>query len=201
MAEIAHPYEQTAQATAASRQRRPPAGSRSPSSSTPGRFARRAPAREERYQDLRAAFVRDHGEITDGYICESGPMAVALTAVRPRPLERKLLRYHDRIELYTETERLVRMHPEVAPLLHRAEVQYVSVRNALRGLSQRLLVNWLFVWTRDLMLVSIAADGRHGRSADRGRDQPGRRRSSTGSTSTTSRPRRARRRSSTSAGC
>ena len=113
------------------------------------------PAQEERYQELRAAFVRDHGEITDGYICESGPMAVALTAVRPRPLERKLLRYQDKIEMYSETERLVRMHPEVAQILHRAEVQYVSVRNALRGLSQRLLVNWLFVWTRDLMLVSI----------------------------------------------
>jgi hypothetical protein len=34
-------------------------------------------------------------------------------------------------------------------------VQYVSVRNALRGLSQRLLVNWLFVWMRDLMLSAI----------------------------------------------
>jgi hypothetical protein len=159
MAEIAHPYEQASETTAV---RPAQAGRRVSFSELVDAWALREESheREERYQELRAAFVRDHGEITDGYICESGPMAVALTATRPRPLERKLLRYHDRIELYSETERLVRLHPEVAPLLHRAEVQYVSVRNALRGLSQRLLVNWLFVWTRDLMLVSIPkADG------------------------------------------
>ncbi len=154
MAEIAHPYEETAKTDAAPAV---PSTRRVSFSELVDAWALRenGPAQEERYQELRAAFVRDHGEITDGYICESGPMAVALTAVRPRPLERKLLRYHDKIEMYSETERLVRMHPEVAQILHRAEVQYVSVRNALRGLSQRLLVNWLFVWTRDLMLVSI----------------------------------------------
>jgi hypothetical protein len=154
MAEIAHPYEQAAETDAAPAV---PSSRRVSFSELVDAWALRenGPAQEERYQELRAAFVRDHGEITDGYICESGPMAVALTAVRPRPLERKLLRYHDKIEMYSETERLVRMHPEVAQILHRAEVQYVSVRNALRGLSQRLLVNWLFVWTRDLMLVSI----------------------------------------------
>jgi hypothetical protein len=55
----------------------------------------------------------------------------------------------------------VRRHPEVAPVLHRAVVQYVSVRNALRGLSPRLLVNWLFVWMRDLMLATAPdADGK-----------------------------------------
>jgi len=87
-------------------------------------------------------------------------MAVALTTVCPGSLERKLLRAKDRIEMYSETERLVRMHPEVSQVLHRAEVQYVSVRNALRGLSQRLLVNWLFVWMRDLMLAAVpAVDG------------------------------------------
>src|ERR1044072_2392732 len=77
------------------------------------------------------------------------------TAIPPTPLARKGPRLKDRIELHSETERLVRMRPEVAPVLHRAEVQYVSVRNALRGLSQRLLVNWLFVWMRDLMLSAI----------------------------------------------
>ena len=69
-------------------------------------------------------------------------MAVAVTTVHPQRFGLKLLRARDRIEMYTETERLVRMHPEVAQILHRGEVQYVSVRNALRGLSQRLLVNW-----------------------------------------------------------
>ena len=113
-----------------------------------------SPAREQHYQELRASFVQDHGEITDAYICESGPMAVVLTAVQPRPLERKLLRHRMRTDMHTEIERLVRMHPEVAPVLHRAEMQYVSVRNALRGLSQRILVNWLFVWLRDLMLTA-----------------------------------------------
>ena len=154
MAEIAHPYEEAAEADAVPAA---PTRRRVSFSELVDAWALRetGPAQEERYQELRAAFVHDHGEITDGYICESGPMAVALTAVRPRPLERKLLRYKDKIEMYSETERLVRMHPEVAQVLHRAEVQYVSVRNALRGLSQRLLVNWLFVWMRDLMLVSI----------------------------------------------
>jgi hypothetical protein len=160
MAEIAHhPYENTAEDVAA-----PAAAPRRRVSFSElveaWALREESTSREERYQELRAAFVSDHGEITDAYICESGPMAVALTAVRPKELERKLLRYRDRIEMYSETERLVRMHPEVAQVLHRAEVQYVSVRNALRGLSQRLLVNWLFVWMRDLMLVSIPnADG------------------------------------------
>ena len=154
MAEIAHPYESAAETAAA------PAAAprrRVSFSELVDAWAVRegGDGREERYQELRAAFVSDHGEITDSYICESGPMAVVLTAVRPKPLERKLFRSKDRVEMYSETERLVRMHPEVAQVLHRAEVQYVSVRNALRGLSQRLLVNWLFVWMRDLMLVSI----------------------------------------------
>jgi hypothetical protein len=159
MAEIAHPYED---ATEDASVHAVPTRRRVSFSELVDAWALReeSPSREERYQELRAAFVSHHGEITDSYICESGPMAVALTTVRPRKLERKLFRSKDRIEMYTETERLVRMHPEVAQVLHRAEVQYVSVRNALRGLSQRLLVNWLFVWMRDLMLVSIpSVDG------------------------------------------
>ena len=159
MAEIAHPYEDSAADAAVASA---PARRRVSFSELVDAWALReeTPAREERYQELRAAFVHDHGEITDAYICESGPMAVALTAVRAGKLEQRILRSKDRIEMYSETERLVRMHPEVAQVLHRAEVQYVSVRNALRGLSQRLLVNWLFVWMRDLMLVSIPnADG------------------------------------------
>lgn len=153
MAEIAHPYEETAAAAPAAA----PVRRRVSFSELVDAWALRESGAqaEERYQELRAAFVSDHGEITDSYICESGPMAVALATVRPTPLERKLLRTKDRIDMYTETERLVRMHPEVAQILHRAEVQYVSVRNALRGLSQRLLVNWLFVWMRDLMLAAI----------------------------------------------
>jgi len=47
----------------------------------------------------------------------------------------------------------------VAHTLHRAEVQYVSVKQALRGLSQRLLVNWLFVWNRDVMISAAPVDG------------------------------------------
>ena len=154
MAEIAHPYQDTAVDTAKAAA---PARKRVSFSELVEAWAVResGDGAEERYQQLRSAFVHDHGEITDSYICESGPMAVAVTAIPPKPLERKLLRLKDRIEMHSETERLVRMHPEVAQVLHRAEVQYVSVRNALRGLSQRLLVNWLFVWLRDLMLVSI----------------------------------------------
>jgi hypothetical protein len=155
MAEIAHPYQETAVPDErAATQRR----SRRVSFSElveAWAFRESGTASEDRFQELRDSFVRDHGEITDSYICESGPMAVAVTAIPPKPLERKLLRLKDRIEMHSETERLVRMHPEVAQVLHRAEVQYVSVRNALRGLSQRLLVNWLFVWMRDLMLSAI----------------------------------------------
>src|SRR5688500_2085109 len=141
MADIAHPYEEIATPAVVSRRR-------VSFSELVDAWALRenGGAAEERYQELRATFVQHHGEITDAYICESGPMAVALTAVQPSELERRLLRSKARVEMYTETERLVRMHPEVAQALHRAEVQYVSVRNALRGLSQRLLVNWLFVW-------------------------------------------------------
>jgi hypothetical protein len=155
MAEIAHPYQDAA--AAAQPAAKATAPRRVSFSELVDAWAVResGSAAEERYQELRAAFVHVHGEITDSYICESGPMAVAVTSIPPKSLERKLLRFKDRIEMYSETERLVRMHPEVAQVLHRAEVQYVSVRNALRGLSQRLLVNWLFVWLRDLMLVSI----------------------------------------------
>jgi len=157
MAEIAHPYQETAAAEAAPAVPAAQGRRRVSFSELVESWAVResVDGAEERYQQLRSAFVQDHGEITDSYICESGPMAVAVTAIPPKPLERKLLRLKDRIEMHSETEQLVRMHPEVAQVLHRAEVQYVSVRNALRGLSQRLLVNWLFVWLRDLMLVSI----------------------------------------------
>ena len=114
---------------------------------------------EQRYFDRRGAFESARGEITDGYICEDGPMAIVLTALPPTRLERLLLFRKERIQLYTETERLVRAHPEVAHTLHRAEVQYVSVKQALRGLSQRLLVNWLFVWNRDVMISAAPVDG------------------------------------------
>ena len=156
MAEIAHPYQATAEEAVAGAAGMP-VRRRVSFSELVDAWAQREHDHEceERYQALRGAFVADHGEITDSYICESGPMAVALTAVRPKPFERRYLRAKDRIDMYTETERLVRMHPEVAQILHRAEVQYVSVRNALRGLSQRLLVNWLFVWMRDVMLASV----------------------------------------------
>jgi uncharacterized membrane protein len=150
MAEIAHSYEGTEVPSAA-----PPPERVSFSELVDAwAFREENEAREARYQELRSAFVANHGEITDAYICESGPMAVAVTTVQPKRLGLRLLRARDRIEMYTETERLVRMHPEVAQILHRGEVQYVSVRNALRGLSQRLLVNWLFVWMRDLMIAS-----------------------------------------------
>lgn len=114
---------------------------------------------ERRYNEQRGGFESTHGEITDGYLCESGPMAIVLTAQPPTRLEKLLLFRKERIQIYTDTERLVRAHPEVAHLLHRAEVQYVSVRQALRGLSQRLLVNWLFVWTRDVMISAPPAEG------------------------------------------
>ena len=86
-------------------------------------------------------------------------MAIVLTAQPPSRLEKLLLFRKERIQLYTETERLVRAHPEVAHTLHRAEVQYVSVKQALRGLSQRLLVNWLFVWNRDVMISAAPVEG------------------------------------------
>jgi len=114
---------------------------------------------ERRYNDRRGSFESTHGEITDGYLCEAGPMAIVLTTQPPTRLEKLLPFRKERIQMYTDTERLVRAHPEVAHLLHRAEVQYVSVRQALRGLSQRLLVNWLFVWTRDVMISAAPAEG------------------------------------------
>ncbi len=114
---------------------------------------------ERRYNEQRGGFESTHGEITDGYLCETGPMAIVLTSRPPTRLEKLLLFRKERIQIYTDTERLVRAHPEVAHLLHRAEVQYISVRQALRGLSQRLLVNWLFVWTRDVMISAAPAEG------------------------------------------
>ena len=113
---------------------------------------------EQLYFERRAAFESARGEITDGYICEDGPMAIVLTAKPPSRLEKLFFR-RERTQLYTETERLVRAHPEVAHTLHRAEVQYVSVNRALRGLSQRLLVNWLFVWNRDVMISAATVEG------------------------------------------
>ncbi|HUP32772.1 MAG TPA: hypothetical protein VM184_07030 [Gaiellaceae bacterium] len=112
---------------------------------------------ERRYAEKRGGFEATHGEITDGYLSENPPMAIVLTAQPPSRVERLLLFRKERIQLYTDTEHLVRSHPEVAHLLHRAEVQYVSVKQALRGLSQRLLVNWLFVWNRDVMIAAPPA--------------------------------------------
>ena len=163
MAGIAHPYEDTtnvahgaADAPAIVKPR-----ARASFSDLVEAWARRdeSTEAERHYSEQRGAFESVRGEIVDGYLCESGPMAIVLTAQPPSRLEKLLLFRKERIQISTDTERLVRAHPEVAHLLHRAEVQYVSVRQALRGLSQRLLVNWLFVWTRDVMISAAPTEG------------------------------------------
>jgi hypothetical protein len=162
MAGIAHPYEETYEETAAATAPAP-AKRRERVSFTDlvDTWARREtePEVEALYQERRGAFESARGEITDAYLCETGPMAIVLTAHPPTRFEKLFLFRKERIQIYTETERLVRAHPEVAHALHRAEVQYVSVRQALRGLSQRLLVNWLFVWNRDVMISAAPVEG------------------------------------------
>jgi hypothetical protein len=160
MAGIAHPYEEAvaaADTVPASAKRK----QRVSFSDLVEAWAIRdqSPDAERRYSEQRGGFEATHGEITDGYICETGPMAIVLTAQPPSRAEKLLLFRKERIQLYTDTENLVRTHPEVAHLLHRAEVQYVSVKQALRGLSQRLLVNWLFVWNRDVMISAAPGAG------------------------------------------
>jgi hypothetical protein len=118
-----------------------------------------SPEAEVRYLERRGAFESTHGEITDGYIYEAGQTALVLTSLPPNRFEKLVLFRRERVQLYTETERLVHTHPEVARTLHRAEVRYVSVRQALRGLSQRLLVNWLFLWNRDVMIQAAEGTG------------------------------------------
>ena len=159
MAGIAHPYEETSTVAAGQEPAKPPQRVSFTDLVEAWASHEKGPEAERRYQERREAFEVARGEITDGYICEDGPMAIVLTAQPPSRLERLLLFRKERIHLYTETERLVRAHPEVAPSLHRAEVQYVSVRQALRGLSQRLLVNWLFVWNRDVMISAAEVEG------------------------------------------
>lgn len=154
-AEIAHPYEETTTAAIPATQRLTVSFS-----DLVDAWALRdaGPEAWRRYHERRGAFESARGEITDAYISEAALMAVVLTAQPPHRLAKLLLR-KERIQMYTETERLVRAYPELAHVLHRAEVQYVSVRQALRGLSQRLLVNWLFVWTRDVMIAAAPAEG------------------------------------------
>ena len=160
MAGIAHPYEETAVVDAAPPAPVKPRERVSFSDLVDTWKVREAGSEaERRYYERRADFEAARGEITDGYICEDGPMAIVLTARPPTRFEKLFLFRKERIELFTETERLVRAHPEVAHSLHRAEVQYVSVRQALRGLSQRLLVNWLFVWNRDVMISAATVEG------------------------------------------
>lgn len=161
MAGIAHPYEKTYDEAAAT----PSATVKTRPKVSFSDLVEAWVARDDgaeadrRYSEQRGGFELTHGEITDGYLCEDGPMAIVLTAQPPSRLEKLLLFRKERIQLYTDTERLVRAHPEVAHQLHRAEVQYVSVKQALRGLSQRLLVNWLFVWNRDVMISAAPVDG------------------------------------------
>lgn len=81
-------------------------------------------------------------------------MAVAMSVVDPRPAPLR----RQRLEIHAEFEPLIKDHPEVSPVLHKAELRYVSVRNALSGLGQRHLVNWLFVWMRDLMILAAPSD-------------------------------------------
>lgn len=159
MAGIAHPYEETTTAAAAPVLAKP--RQRVSFSDLVDAWVLReaGPDAEQRYYERRGAFESARGEITDGYICEAGPMAIVLIAQPPRRFEKLFLFRKERIQIYTETERLVRAHPEVAHALHRAEVQYVSVKQALRGLSQRLLVNWLFVWNRDVMISAATVEG------------------------------------------
>ena len=163
MAGIAHPYEDTTNVAHGAADAPAPARpqSRTSFSDLVEAWALRDASddAERRYNDQRSSFESTHGEITDGYLCEAGPMAIVLTSQPPSRLEKLLPFRKERIQIYTDTERLVRAHPEVAHLLHRAEVQYVSVRQALRGLSQRLLVNWLFVWTRDVMISAAPTEG------------------------------------------
>jgi hypothetical protein len=161
MAGIAHPYEETAAAVDAA----PPAPVKPRERVSFSDLVETWKVRESgteaerRFSERRADFESARGEITDGYICEDVPMAIVLTAQPPTRWEKLLLFRKERIQLFTETERLVRAHPEVAHALHRAEVQYVSVKQALRGLSQRLLVNWLFVWNRDVMISAAPVEG------------------------------------------
>ena len=161
MAGIAHPYEETYDEAAVTAPAPVKPRQRVSFSDLVDTWKVReaSPEAEQRYYDRRAAFESARGEITDGYICEDGPMATVLTAQPPTRFEKLFLFRKERIQLYTETERLVRAHPEVAHTLHRAEVQYVSVKQALRGLSQRLLVNWLFVWNRDVMISAAPVEG------------------------------------------
>ena len=165
MAGIAHPYEETAgtAAEAAEAVLAMPAKPREKVSFSDFVDAwtvrESSTEAERRYLERRTAFEATHGQITDAYIYEDGPMAIVLTSQPPSRLEKHLLFRRERVELYSETERLVHSHPEVARTLHRAEVRYVSVRQALRGLSQRLLVNWLFVWNRDVMIQAAEGTG------------------------------------------
>ena len=165
MAGIAHPYEETAGAAAeaaeavAAMPLKP--RERVTFSDLVDAWAIRESSAEaeRRYLERRGAFESTHGEITDGYIYEDGKTATVLTELRPNRFEKLVLRRREVIYVYTETERLVHAHPEVAQLLHRAEVRYISVRQALRGLSQRLLVTWLFVWHRDVMIQAAEGTG------------------------------------------
>ena len=160
MAGIAHPYEETVAAADEAPAPTQPRQRVSFADLVEAWAVRDESAEaDHRYSERRGAFESTHGEITDGYICEVGPLAIILTAQPPTRLEKLLLFRKERIQLYTDTEHLVRRHPEVAHLLHRAEVQYVSVKQALRGLSQRLLVNWLFVWNRDVMIAAAPQEG------------------------------------------
>ena len=161
MAGIAHPYEESAAAVDATAPAPVKPRERVSFSDLVDTWKVRESSTEaeQRYYERRADFESARGEITDGYISEDGPMAIVLTAQPPSRFEKLFLFRKERIQLFTETERLVRAHPEVAHSLHRAEVQYVSVRQALRGLSQRLLVNWLFVWNRDVMISAAPVEG------------------------------------------
>src|SRR6187401_2041271 len=109
MAGIAHPYEETATAVDAAPAPVMPRERVSFSDLVDTWKVRESsPDAEQRYYDRRADFESARGEITDGYICEDVPMAIVLTAQPPTRWEKLFLFRKERVQLYTETERLVR---------------------------------------------------------------------------------------------
>ena len=82
MAGIAHPYEETAAAVDAAVPASVKPRERVSFSDLVDTWKLRetGPEAERRYYERRGAFESTHGEITDGYICEDGPMAIVLTA-------------------------------------------------------------------------------------------------------------------------
>ena len=102
------------------------------------------PATQARYDNVRAAFQREHGQIIRAYWCSHVESAVALTEQRGRFGGL-------RCGFYRETHWATQDHPDIANEMYRCDELAVRAATVLTGVRQRICMNLVMASAEHLM--------------------------------------------------